>query len=524
MASKKKDQERAYKDAQGAQQLYSDCVTALTEKNTNKFLELIERYLNETAVAGSGAGQDQRGAVIQEIFQSYQSEGKTLIHIAASTGNESAIQYALSQALDTSTLVNLVDEHGFTPLMNATIGESPELMKLLLSHGAEVNQRNNDGASALHFAAGDGSLERMSLLVEAGGDVTLASESGSPLSWAAGNGRADAIRYLAQRGCSCETVGSLGIPPIFMAAVAPSEESVVALIENGADAGYLITGNLTVLHICAEHGMTNAVEAILTTPTGLKTAQQENSDGNKPIHLAAMGSHEAIIRALFPHSGELDSSFSQTDESGERILNLEAILADGKRRLELWIEQHSKKSSPHASSSHPPPPRAVTSSSPSSDASPLPTLSSPLTPEQLAESDSHKTLGNQHFARKDYELALAEYSQALDSNPVSHVLYSNRSACYLSLAAAASADPQLAKSYRLKALQDAEICRRLEPSWVKGCFRLAIARYELEMYEDAAVAAYEGCQLDDENHELKSLLQKAVKKGQEQYQRAKAAK
>jgi ankyrin repeat protein len=511
MSASKKNQEKIYKDAQVAQKLYTDCVSALTQHDNNQFFTLLETYLNETMVGGTKVE-------IQEIFQSYQSEGKTLMHIAASTGTQSVIEYALNHADDRSALVNVSDERGFTPLMNATISESIDIMKLLISNGANVNQRNNDGASALHFAAGDGSLERIALLVEGGGDVTVASESGTPLSWAAGNGRAEAIRYLAQKGCSCETVGSLGIPPIFMAAVAPSEESVVALIESGADVGYLITGNLTVLHICAEHGMANAVHALLTTPTGRKTAQQENSDGNKPIHLAAMGSHESIIRELFPHSGDLDSSYSQTSPEGEKILNMEAVLADGKRRLELWMDQHSHQSS------HAPPPVPSNVQSSVSDATPLPTMSSPLTPEQQASSESHKALGNQFFSKKQYQSALEEYSKAIELNPLNHMLYSNRSACYLSLAGENNSNGETARAYRLNALKDAEICRRLEPSWVKGCFRLAIARYELEMYEDAAVAAYEGCQLDDQNHELKSLLQKSVKKGQEQYRKMQQSK
>jgi ankyrin repeat protein len=507
--SSKKSQEKAYKDAQVAQKLYSDCVSALTQHDTNQFFTLMERHLSETTTGTN--------IEIQEIFQSYQSEGKTLMHIAASTGSKSVIEYALNHATDRTGLVNLADERGFTPLMNATISESADIMKLLISNGADVNQRNNDGASALHFAAGDGSLERIALLVEGGGDVTVASESGTPLSWAAGNGRAEAIRFLAQRGCSCETVGTLGIPPIFMAAVAPSEESVIALVENGADVGYLITGNLTVLHICAEHGMTDAVHALLTTPTGQKTAQQENSDGNKPIHLAAMGSHESIVRELFPHSGELDSSYFQTSPSGEKVLKMEAVLADGKRRLELWMEQHS-----HNSSAPPPAPSSIQSSA--SDATPLPTPPSPVTPEQQADSESHKALGNEFFSKKQYQSALEEYSKAVELNPLNHMLYSNRSACYLSLAGENNCNAETARTYRLNALKDAEICRRLQPSWVKGCFRLAIARYELEMYEDAAVAAYEGCQLDDQNHELKSLLQKSVKKGQEQYRKMQQAK
>ncbi len=76
-----------------------------------------------------------------------------------------------------------VDNGGFTPLINATISESVTVMTMLLGLGAEVNARNKDGAAAIHFAAGDGKVERLQVLCDAGADLTLLSEAGSPLHW-----------------------------------------------------------------------------------------------------------------------------------------------------------------------------------------------------------------------------------------------------------------------------------------------------------------------------------------------------
>ena len=69
------------------------------------------------------------------------------------------------------------------------------------------------------------------------------------------------------------------------------------------------------------------------------------------------------------------------------------------------------------------------------------------------------------------------------------------------------------------ALLDAEVCRRLRPDWTKGCYRLAAARLELGLYEDAAVAAFEGIKLDSNNLPLKTLCQEAVKRGKEEHQK-----
>lgn len=57
------------------------------------------------------------------------------------------------------------------------------------------------------------------------------------------------------------------------------------------------------------------------------------------------------------------------------------------------------------------------------------------------------------------------------------------------------------------------------PEWPKACFRLAKARLALKLYEDAAVAAFEGCKLDDKNVDLKNLLRECVALGKEDHQR-----
>jgi len=64
-----------------------------------------------------------------------------------------------------------------------------------------------------------------------------------------------------------------------------------------------------------------------------------------------------------------------------------------------------------------------------------------------------------------------------------------------------------------EALYDSVVCRVLKPDWTKGCFRLTVAWLALGRYEDAALSAWEGMQLDNDNEELKNLLQKSVKLG-----------
>ena len=98
------------------------------------------------------------------------------------------------------------------------------------------------------------------------------------------------------------------------------------------------------------------------------------------------------------------------------------------------------------------------------------------------------------------------------------------------------------------ALAAAEEARKLDASWPKACYRMAAARLALKRcatrvlpppplhvalvprsfarrarsYEDAALAAWEGVQMDNNNEELKAILQKAVALGREEHAQSKA--
>jgi ankyrin repeat protein len=177
----KKASKAEYKDAQAAQKFYSDSLNLLVAKKGFEFLEVLNKYVSDSSETA------------QSIFETYQSDGKHFLHVAASTACAEVVEFAMS-CPNPVAFVNIADSHGFTPLINATVAESSDIMSLLIKHGADVNARNNDGATSLHFAAGDGSIERMQILCDAGCDTTLTSQAGSPISWAAGSGKPDAIR------------------------------------------------------------------------------------------------------------------------------------------------------------------------------------------------------------------------------------------------------------------------------------------------------------------------------------------
>ena len=478
---------KQYQEAQQAKRFFSIAISMCMENKLAELESHIDSYL-----------ESHPNTSAHELFEGFQSEGRTLIHLACSSGNPGILKYLLSKSKNKSMLVNLKDEKGFTPVMNAAIGESIEMMEVCIEKGANVNECNNDGASACHFAAGDGSVERLKLLIKAGADYTLLSRSGTPLHWAAGKGRAEAIKYFIDKNNDAIDINQCspeGLSPVIMAAVSSSDISVCHLVKAGADVTSVITGNLTLLHICAENNLTRSVSEILKTDAGKASCTIETSFGYKPIEYAAMSNLKEIVEKLYPYSHTRDSS-------------VESLLSDGPRLLQEWNDKNMVKQKDDAETaakaadvdangkiSFVPSTRELESMEPAA------------TEENRKEAMTWKSKGNETFKQKQFKIAIDLYTKAIQLHGNDETFWGNRSASFLS------------NNDAPNALLDAEVCRRLKPDWAKGCFRLASARMELGLYEDAAVAAFEGIKLDNNNFALKKICKEAVDKGKEQHKK-----
>ena len=106
-----------------------------------------------------------------------------------------------------------------------------------------------------------------------------------------------------------------------------------------------------------------------------------------------------------------------------------------------------------------------------------------------------KDLGNNEFRNGNYQSAIKFFDEAIEKDSENHVLYSNRSAAYLS-----SGEGQ-------KALEDADKCIDLEPTWAKGYGRKGAALHMLKKYDDSIASFEHGLSLETNNSYLQSGLE-----------------
>ncbi|XP_053996301.1 tonsoku-like protein [Hylaeus anthracinus] len=127
----------------------------------------------ETELRAKENGRINRKRTKRKLVTIKKNEkGETLLHVACINGNIEAVEKLL---VDGHPL-DVRDNFGWTPLHEAANHGFVEIAKLLLQHGANVNDPGSimcQGVTPLHDAASCGNLSMMRLLMEHGANVEL---------------------------------------------------------------------------------------------------------------------------------------------------------------------------------------------------------------------------------------------------------------------------------------------------------------------------------------------------------------
>lgn len=195
---------------------------------------------------------------LQEWIGPLDDYGTTALMVAVEY-NKPMIAAALIAA---GAQTNAVTRSGRTALMQAARHKTPALAELLLIHGADAKHADNDGMSAFGIAVYSQRLDIAKLLLDHGADV----HERKAFLRACHNADAPMMSMMIERGANPRAyTGDYGYHPVHYLAV------------SGCVDGFRILQSANAIaHI----------DARLT------------SDGNTPLHLAALNGHVGMIEAL----------------------------------------------------------------------------------------------------------------------------------------------------------------------------------------------------------------------------------
>lgn len=123
-----------------------------------------------------------------------------------------------------------------TPLLRAVAEEKPDIVRLLLGAGAEVNYTNLWHSPLTQAALSNENTDILQLLLKAGADVNAPDDYGSTaLQNAAVMGNTRAVSLLIRAGADVNLANEDAIPPLHSAILSRNAATVRALLAAGAN-------------------------------------------------------------------------------------------------------------------------------------------------------------------------------------------------------------------------------------------------------------------------------------------------
>ena len=278
--------------------------------------------------------------VLMALLAGSVAEAQTGLWEAVRNGNVTEIKRSIRSDAD----LNTRNEAGATPLMYAAAFASEDCVRLLLDAGADVNAASNGGATALMWATGD--TAKVRLLVEHGADVNAKAKDGSTAFVTAGlRGNVDAMRMLIAHGADAkaspaellksaygresphvrqllaeagsETKGTKLMADALRARDRVSAGLVRELVDDGADPNepqVLVTVKFPILNL-ATH---------LQKAETVRTLIDRGADSNRPdtrkrtaLMMAAAQNDPRLVRLLISKSADINTR----DDAGRTALD-----------------------------------------------------------------------------------------------------------------------------------------------------------------------------------------------------------
>jgi ankyrin repeat protein len=211
------------------------------------------------------------------------------------------------------------------PLAGAPLADAAQNdiagVRALLERGADVNGRQADGMTALHWAAYRDDLETVEMLLRAGADASAANRYGvTPLSLACTNGNAAIAELLMKAGADPNVSLPGGETALMTAARTGKMAAVQALLSHGADVNAKeAERGQTALMWAAAEGHTKVVEALIAAGADFRAPLDS---GFTPLLFAVREGRIGVVRVLLKAGADANETVqSERSPRGGRPRN-----------------------------------------------------------------------------------------------------------------------------------------------------------------------------------------------------------
>lgn len=235
--------------------------------------------------------------------------------------------------------VNEYDQKNQTPLLRAiSYGYMDpvyvEIAKYLIEQGAQLAHQDNDGFTALHYAAKNGHLEVVKMLVERGADLNVFPDEtkfyrgetplNSACSYSNTNDKnLEVVKYLVEKGASMVKINFCFQSPLTNCMNSKAPLSAQYLLEMGADPNVPNNNRQTPLYLAIDKGLGNDFIKVL-----LKAGADPNtgSDYYTPLEMAIKKRDVELAQILM----EAGANIHHVDQDGDTLFHVAASINSNK--------------------------------------------------------------------------------------------------------------------------------------------------------------------------------------------------
>lgn len=260
--------------------------------------------------------------------------GMTAVAHAAKLGHDAILNTMLKFGLNANT----PDKEGHTPLTLALINKQRDAAQVLIKRGADVNAHAADYITPLHFAAHQGDIDMVKMLVSYGAqtDTAIVNNGYTPLHWAVIQGHANVVEFLLQSGARTDMPDKKGQTQLDIATAkgahlqkileAPVTKNEPAAAEAAAPAysgndRWLRTGEHQVTHIGDIPDINRRLTEIFNFETRERTVIHENTRSGVETTMSPENFDtiaEAALRKALAEFVKLGGEANESDVIGKR--------------------------------------------------------------------------------------------------------------------------------------------------------------------------------------------------------------
>ncbi|GFY47126.1 hypothetical protein TNIN_257741 [Trichonephila inaurata madagascariensis] len=171
------------------------------------------------------------------------------------------------------------------------------LVKQFLTHGVDVNYKDNYSNISLHYAVRLDKINIVQEILKAGADPNAVNaQRNTPLHMAVLTGNIRVIQELLLHGADVMAANGIGNIPLHVATIHGKSKVLDLLIKSDKHQIYQKNaGGNAALHLAVVHGKPAAIKCLARHGVDVN---QPNEDGNTPLHLGAFHNRANVIKTL----------------------------------------------------------------------------------------------------------------------------------------------------------------------------------------------------------------------------------